>query len=54
MQKCEATRYIYKPLNCDCNVKIKYNTCMDVLPLCGLSMMVANTYEIKPLDLIHG
>ena len=24
--------------------------CMDVFPLCGIGMMVANTYEIKPLD----
>jgi hypothetical protein len=23
---------------------------MDVFPLCGVAMMVANTYEIKPLD----
>ena len=23
---------------------------MDVLPLCGIGRMVANTYEIKPLD----
>ena len=51
MFKWEATRYICSPVYCYCDVQYG-SIYMDVFPLCGVGMMVANTYEMKPLDLI--